>query len=283
MSHIEFERLTHPDAKKDLKLLKKKAWPTRGQVRESAETCLQVCSACSNPPSDGSLKNCSRCRIVQYCSKACQKSDWPLHKQSCTPYTAEAISLELSKKLVANNYLLNYIGVYAVISLGLLDNPAAALNTSLTINVTTGPADPLAYMKEVLTRGEPDVPPGFQVMLQVASINSYPLAEFPLPPMLGTLTRTREQLAAKGLGAWPVVMTLFHEEGVGYIAHPLVITPIALNQARERQPFTMKSALSGVVRIPLTEESIIDQLNNEILSDKGNRFHLRTKSKRVAV
>lgn len=29
------------------------------------------------------LKKCSGCKIAVYCSPACQKEDWPLHKRAC--------------------------------------------------------------------------------------------------------------------------------------------------------------------------------------------------------
>merc|ERR1712098_470382 len=33
--------------------------------------------------SEKQFQKCSRCGFVFYCSKACQKSDWPNHKQIC--------------------------------------------------------------------------------------------------------------------------------------------------------------------------------------------------------
>lgn len=50
---------------------------------------------CSNPTCEateadggGALKQCSRCLIVQYCSRSCQKKPWQEHKKSCTKKSA---------------------------------------------------------------------------------------------------------------------------------------------------------------------------------------------------
>jgi len=43
----------------------------------------QLCAACSKPPTDSYLRICSRCKATQYCSTACQGSDWPSHKEHC--------------------------------------------------------------------------------------------------------------------------------------------------------------------------------------------------------
>lgn len=38
-----------------------------------------VCASCGKPAS----LRCARCKSVHYCSKECQKADWPSHKRSC--------------------------------------------------------------------------------------------------------------------------------------------------------------------------------------------------------
>ncbi|TKY89878.1 hypothetical protein EX895_001175 [Sporisorium graminicola] len=48
----------------------------------------QRCSACYSPPiSDasaaGKLQRCSACKVIRYCSSACQKRDWPAHRDEC--------------------------------------------------------------------------------------------------------------------------------------------------------------------------------------------------------
>merc|ERR1712098_572768 len=45
---------------------------------------LMKCANCGVlEKSEKQFQKCSRCGFVFYCSKACQKSDWPNHKQIC--------------------------------------------------------------------------------------------------------------------------------------------------------------------------------------------------------
>jgi len=39
------------------------------------------CVVCSTP----SITRCSACKVIHYCSAACQRKDWPSHKLACTP------------------------------------------------------------------------------------------------------------------------------------------------------------------------------------------------------
>lgn len=45
---------------------------------------LVKCRNCDNmESSQKEFEKCSRCKLVFYCSKACQKADWPIHKKLC--------------------------------------------------------------------------------------------------------------------------------------------------------------------------------------------------------
>lgn len=44
------------------------------------DVCTAVCITCG---SKQNLKQCSRCKRLKYCSLACQKQDYPRHKNSC--------------------------------------------------------------------------------------------------------------------------------------------------------------------------------------------------------
>ena len=49
-----------------------------------------MCQYCGEKKND--LLQCAACGSVQYCNRACQKSDWKSHKKNCKPY--KAVNLE---------------------------------------------------------------------------------------------------------------------------------------------------------------------------------------------
>lgn len=51
-----------------------------GQSKRAGMADLTACASCS---STQSLKQCARCKIVSYCSTACQRAHWQSHKPSC--------------------------------------------------------------------------------------------------------------------------------------------------------------------------------------------------------
>ena len=43
------------------------------------------CACCEEKRADVRFLACGRCKTTFYCSAACQKQDWPQHKQTCQP------------------------------------------------------------------------------------------------------------------------------------------------------------------------------------------------------
>eukprot|EP00983_Pelagomonas_calceolata_P076646 1153508-Pelagomonas_calceolata.AAC.1 len=57
------------------------------ECKQTAETAratssrARACAECGK--TDGGLQRCGGCRVVRYCSAACQRKAWPAHKKEC--------------------------------------------------------------------------------------------------------------------------------------------------------------------------------------------------------
>ncbi|KAI1385034.1 uncharacterized protein F4822DRAFT_446123 [Hypoxylon trugodes] len=56
-----------------------------GRSLDEDWTSKMLSKVCFNCGEKGNLEHCGKCRIVQYCSRQCQRMDWPIHKRVCTP------------------------------------------------------------------------------------------------------------------------------------------------------------------------------------------------------
>jgi MYND finger len=51
-------------------------------------TFMRAAGVASPGSAEVVLSQCSGCRMVKYCSAACQKKDWPNHKKFCRSFQA---------------------------------------------------------------------------------------------------------------------------------------------------------------------------------------------------
>lgn len=78
---------------------------------------IQHCNSCGKAETaEQSLLQCQGCRIVRYCSKACQKDAWKTHKKFCKLvglYPKVSTSIRLDPDKVADfDSVLNYAAVH---------------------------------------------------------------------------------------------------------------------------------------------------------------------------
>ena len=60
-----------------------------GQAEVQAEEESRTCLACG-ATSAAKMQRCSRCLVARYCSEACQRGHWRLHKKDCAALGAAA-------------------------------------------------------------------------------------------------------------------------------------------------------------------------------------------------
>ena len=44
---------------------------------------MEKCAVCGKQGKASAIPRCSRCKMIRYCSRACQSRDWPHHKTAC--------------------------------------------------------------------------------------------------------------------------------------------------------------------------------------------------------
>jgi len=64
-------------------------------------TTLSVCANCGKEEDgdNSGLKFCGACKLVKYCSAACQKDHRPMHKKECKKRAAEIHDKKLFKEV----------------------------------------------------------------------------------------------------------------------------------------------------------------------------------------
>lgn len=60
------------------------------ELKRQAKTGL--CRHCGRRMEWKALKECSKCEVVQYCSKECQVAHWPEHREACKFWSQESLS-----------------------------------------------------------------------------------------------------------------------------------------------------------------------------------------------
>ncbi|KAJ7128323.1 hypothetical protein C8R44DRAFT_777800 [Mycena epipterygia] len=77
-----------------------------------------ACHACRKPMPRKELKTCKKCYRVNYCSAACQRTEWPQHKLTCNQALDNNTTIRLGRRLVDHTYFHAHLLLYALRAMG---------------------------------------------------------------------------------------------------------------------------------------------------------------------
>ncbi|KIJ28442.1 hypothetical protein M422DRAFT_270310 [Sphaerobolus stellatus SS14] len=102
----------------------------RAEMPETCGTCLKP----TTTPGER-FRRCAECKNAKYCSRECQKKDWPRHRQECNEVDRRIP--KILKNLLANPFLLRMIEVAIILKLNLLDDPRPniAIQAEFDVNI----------------------------------------------------------------------------------------------------------------------------------------------------
>ncbi|KDR68103.1 hypothetical protein GALMADRAFT_257343 [Galerina marginata CBS 339.88] len=72
-----------------------------------------ACFTCNqNPDSNKEYQRCAKCRVVVYCSRECQKKDWPNHKKACFAANEQRdFVIKCFQRMQMDRIFMHYLGL----------------------------------------------------------------------------------------------------------------------------------------------------------------------------
>ncbi|KAG1871850.1 hypothetical protein DFJ58DRAFT_762582, partial [Suillus subalutaceus] len=224
------------------------------------------------------------CKSVWYCSKKCQKKNWPTHKPTCHETDRSSGSLKFIRMFISNPLLMGYLKVSIIIDCGLLDNLGIGFDVPFIARVDIGiePSDILDFIGLYLD--DRSIGEKLQGMVQINAVTPwYPSLMRPLTPQrLHLWRKARAKYNAEGFAKDPVGLVDFVDgsctgDWKNGVTVGLHIPTIALDMARKREPFVRVSAITGVqFEQPMSAVACLEYINVHIRGDRQNQLRLRT-------
>ncbi|KAJ6632105.1 hypothetical protein B0H10DRAFT_2206524 [Mycena sp. CBHHK59/15] len=116
---IELKHAIHPDIKKYHKSYSTSTKDIRNARAHDQEACA-VCLKLGRP---GELRRCAKCKHASYCSKECQRRDWPIHKKACSNVDSGIDMAKITQILSASTFLSMQLQACFVMAFDLLRQP----------------------------------------------------------------------------------------------------------------------------------------------------------------
>ncbi|KAK7002187.1 hypothetical protein R3P38DRAFT_3041967 [Favolaschia claudopus] len=249
----------------------------RSTVRAMCSTCLKVDNG---EDSAKKLRRCGTCKSVWYCSKQCQKEDWPEHKLYCSEVDGSGIA-RLLENLYSNEVLHHHLQACFILHFDLLNDPHSDRMFMARFDVAIEPTDMSNFL--AIFRGEKSKLGMNEKMEGMLQINSVSLIR-PTDPLFRSSTiqnmwrreRTKADADPVSAGRSIGMMEFGNGDGNHTITFAVHIVPAALHLVQKSEPWIVKDPITGQeTLLPFNIDSCLEYMNMHIRADKKNQLLLR--------
>ncbi|KAF9477095.1 hypothetical protein BDN70DRAFT_995202 [Pholiota conissans] len=226
------------------------------EIKARSKGIKAVCKHCEAPQDDGvHLKRCSKCNSASYCSKECQKKDWPIHKKECTVvnFTVE----KLIRNFAANPFLWFVIQMTAILEFG-LDKKPPVLDRPLIAECLLTLLPDVSYIVDVFSGSMPasKLAEGTEATIQVEEFRASKSGlDKPMHHALWRNTKTHNAVICDNL---TIVVIDFRVQGTPQgLSLAIPITDLALAMVKKGSGFKFESELLGVHNHNMSESEAV--------------------------
>ncbi|KAJ6516667.1 hypothetical protein C8R47DRAFT_402041 [Mycena vitilis] len=214
------------------------------------------CATCKISKGRGEMKICRKCKRSMYCSTTCQRSDWPIHRDSCSLPEDNHLTFRLGREISSHIHFRTLLMAYGVRALGLAGSSRP----------TTLPARLLLVLVDMV----PIAPDAVRKRLRVKHIIPVPLAVLP-PDVVRDYMKVNESGPCVG-----VCVGTTGVYGAGDTRHCVTACPVPLPFLREDFSMALRShSLSEDRRISLDLDLLYANIEDELSLDADNHYGMQ--------
>ncbi|KAF9476546.1 hypothetical protein BDN70DRAFT_166307 [Pholiota conissans] len=252
--------------------------PSSKEIRKARRRVKPSCTNCLKTSQECGLKRCEMCKVALYCSKECQKKNWPEHKVICTESDGRPI-ISLIRDFVINEILHTLLGAIVAMKMDILNDPNIRRKPfKVRIEFAIEPVN-LVDFHTILESTDDSEP--ILGMLQLTGIvsNGYGI---PLDPGSQRLWE-RAQKQLDDLEVWDSLVGLVeftNNDDIQAIVLPLYIHEDALVMLKDGKQVPIPTGNgrdATFIRKSMSTSSYMEVINSAIRFDTENRWLLRRK------
>ncbi|KAJ6470402.1 hypothetical protein C8R45DRAFT_1078463 [Mycena sanguinolenta] len=254
------------------------------EIRALRKVITTCCSGCGKSEEvlggDRPLCKCSKCHSARYCSKDCQKRDWPEHKKTCGNETEESRMSRISKlmkSVMVNSRLMKQLHACCVLAFDLLDHARTDEVLCAQLDVAIEPSDIVDFAHIFLGSEEGSSKKKVQGMLQLNAFTFDTTGRF-AEKRKAAWREARAFADATGAQDCAVaILDVVHaDEDRAMGVHVQISSEPAFKESIRKFKTEGLVVTGETTRVLYTIETCLEVMNTIIRLDRDNKFLLRT-------